>query len=54
MASLNSIWKQNQVEKRLRPFGDRSVEFIFSFVFNKDFTPRVGYVEEKQYLVLSS
>jgi len=42
---------RNEAEERGRPFGDRSVEWDFSFVCNNNCTPRVGYVGEKQLLI---
>ncbi|MCU1255914.1 MAG: hypothetical protein JWM83_2213 [Candidatus Angelobacter sp.] len=47
------IREQNEAEKRGRPFGDRSVEVGLGLCLQQNHYPRVGYVEEKQFLVLS-
>ena len=37
--AISLIRPRNKGEKELRPFGDRSVEYVFSFVCNKTATP---------------
>jgi hypothetical protein len=44
--AISEIQPRNEAEKGLRPFGDRSVELVFSFVCNKSLTPGWGYVEK--------